>query len=304
MSDLPVSDLSPADPPEPGADVEVLIPARDEAVTIASVVRGMRRALPAARIVVYDDASTDATAFRAREAGAEVRRVSFAGKGAVVRAMFAAARAPIVLLCDGDGTYPCERAPALVAALRERALHMVTGARVAAPGAPPPWPPGHVLGNRLIAGALRLLLGVRSTDPLTGYRALTLAFARAFPARSYGFTVETELEICAVLAGARTGALPVAYAARPPGSRSKLRMVRDGAAIGAFIACAALAHRAPALALPLIALALCAALVWPELALPGVGFAGGAGAVAAVLEWRSRASRRALARALHPSAPR
>ena len=278
-----------------GADVEVLIPARDEAPTIASVVRGMRRALPRARVVVYDDASTDATALRAREAGAEVRRVSFAGKGAVLRAMFADARAPILVVCDGDATYPCECAPLLVGAVRERALHMVGAARTAPPAGPSPWPRGHVLGNRLIAVALRVLLGVRSADPLTGFRVLTRAFARAFPARSYGFTVETELEIYAVLAGARTAEIPVPYAPRPAGSHSKLRVVRDGLAIGVLIAWSSVVHRACALALPLVALAIGAALAWPALVPGALALAAAAAGAATVIEWRSRAARRALA---------
>src|SRR5471032_1063076 len=48
----------------------VLIPARNEAATIGQVVRGCRRA--GFSVTVIDDASSDATALLARQAGAEV----------------------------------------------------------------------------------------------------------------------------------------------------------------------------------------------------------------------------------------
>ncbi|MGB1527295.1 MAG: glycosyltransferase, partial [Miltoncostaeaceae bacterium] len=50
----------------------VVIPARDEEHAIGDVVAGARAALPAARVIVVDDASRDRTASRARANGAEV----------------------------------------------------------------------------------------------------------------------------------------------------------------------------------------------------------------------------------------
>src|SRR5688500_10527948 len=50
---------------------EVVIPARDEASTIAAVVRAAR-ASRASRVLVVDDHSSDDTAAIARDAGAEV----------------------------------------------------------------------------------------------------------------------------------------------------------------------------------------------------------------------------------------
>ncbi len=50
----------------------VLIPCLNEEAAIAQVVAEVREAVPQARILVVDNGSTDATAARAREAGAEV----------------------------------------------------------------------------------------------------------------------------------------------------------------------------------------------------------------------------------------
>src|SRR5437868_1471967 len=80
--------------------IAVLIPCRDEARTIEAVVGAFRRALPDALICVYDNGSDDATAERARAAGALVRDEPMRGKGNVVRRMFADIDAEIYVLVD------------------------------------------------------------------------------------------------------------------------------------------------------------------------------------------------------------
>src|SRR5579859_6791855 len=110
--------------------VAVLIPCYNEAAAIADVVTNFRAALPDAAIYVYDNNSTDNTVETAEQAGATVRREPLQGKGHVVRRMFADIEADIYLLVDGDGTYEAAAAPRLIAALVERQLDLVNGARV------------------------------------------------------------------------------------------------------------------------------------------------------------------------------
>src|SRR5947209_15946811 len=95
-------------------EVAVLVPCLNEEAAIATVVRGMRAALPGATVYVYDNGSTDATAERARAAGAVVRTEPMRGKGNVVRRMFADIDADVYVLVDGDGTYDAASAPGLV----------------------------------------------------------------------------------------------------------------------------------------------------------------------------------------------
>jgi len=90
---------------EPAAGTcAVLIPAFDEAERVGAVVRV---ALDAhlGPVLVIDDGSRDATAERARAAGAEVLRLPRnRGKGAAVAAGVAARSEPVLVLLDADLT--------------------------------------------------------------------------------------------------------------------------------------------------------------------------------------------------------
>ena len=94
--------------------VAVLVPCFNEEAAIATVVADFRKALPAAKIFVYDNNSRDRTAEVARAAGAEVRRERRQGKGHVVRRMFADVDADVYVLVDGDATYDAPSAPRMI----------------------------------------------------------------------------------------------------------------------------------------------------------------------------------------------
>lgn len=232
----------------PGLRLAVLIPCHDEAVAIAGVVAGFRAALPGAAIIVYDNNSADGTAAAARAAGALVRRETLQGKGHVIRRAFADEEADVYVLVDGDGTYDPARAPAMVRLLLAERLDMVTGTRIAAaPGANhgaihgaiqaphAAYRPGHVLGNRVLAGLVRHIFGARITDLLSGYRVFSRRFVKSFPALAAGFETETEFTVHALALCMPVGELDTAYAARPQGSVSKLNTWRDGLRILATI---------------------------------------------------------------------
>ena len=79
---------------EPEADpaparIAVAIPCYNEAAAIATVIAQFRAALPEARIVVFDNNSTDGTGEIARGLGVRVVPVPEQGKGHAVRAAFA-----------------------------------------------------------------------------------------------------------------------------------------------------------------------------------------------------------------------
>jgi glycosyltransferase involved in cell wall biosynthesis len=215
--------------------IAVAIPCFNERAAIGIVIAEFRAALPAAEIVVFDNNSTDGSGEVARELGARVSVVRAQGKGHTVRAAFAElSEFDVMVLSDGDGTYPAESAPLLVAAVLDGAADMAVGARQPAPGA------GAMtltrgLGNRLIRAAFWLLIGPGNSDLLSGYRAFSARFRATVGLRSTGFEIETELASEAVARGLRVLEIPVLYRPRIAGSQSKLRAFRDGLRILATI---------------------------------------------------------------------
>jgi glycosyltransferase involved in cell wall biosynthesis len=218
---------------EPEADpalarIAVAIPCYNEAAAIATVVEQFRAALPAARIVVFDNNSTDGTGEIARGLGVCVVDVPDQGKGYAVRAAFATlAEEDVIVLTDGDGTYPAECAPLLVAEVLNTHADMAVGARQPVAGA------GAMtltrgLGNHLIRAAFWLLIGPGNSDLLSGYRAFSKRYRREVQLRSSGFEIETELASEAVARRLRVVEIATPYHPRIAGTESKLKAVRDG----------------------------------------------------------------------------
>lgn len=208
--------------------VAVLIPCFNEESTVGKVVSDFRAALPGAEIYVYDNASTDATAERARAAGAIVRHESQRGKGKVVRAMFRDVEAACCILVDGDDTYPAEAAPEMVRLVLEEGADMVVGDRLSSTYYAENKRRFHGVGNTLVRFLVNRVFHGQVTDIMTGYRAFSFEFAKTFPVLSKGFEIETEMTIHALDKELHLESLPVKYRDRPSGSESKLDTVHDG----------------------------------------------------------------------------
>ena len=223
-----IEDLFPQSTLVRNRSIAVLLPCYNEETAIAGVVDGFQRALPGARIYVYDNNSTDGTYEAAVATGAIVRREALQGKGNVVRRMLADIDADIYILADGDATYDPTAAGALIESLVTRNLDMMVGTRNGGEGA---FPRGHRFGNQFFNYVTSHMFGTGFTDILSGYRVLSRRFAKSFPVTSSGFEIEAELSVHALDLKIATGELPLPYATRPPGSVSKLRTYRDGTRI-------------------------------------------------------------------------
>jgi glycosyltransferase involved in cell wall biosynthesis len=207
-------------------EIAVILPCFNEAAAIAEVVADFRRALPAARICVFDNNSTDNTIALAKSAGAEVMRVRAQGKGNVLRHAFALVDAELYVVADGDGTYDAAQAPALVELLETDGLDMVVGVRRDIEQ--DAFRSGHVFGNRLFNVMIGALFGHRTRDVFSGYRVLSRPFVRSFPALATGFEIETEMSLHAFCLQLPVAEVETNYRARPEGSASKLRTLQDG----------------------------------------------------------------------------
>lgn len=211
-------------PDRPRGDVWVVIPAHDEEATVGEVVArvprdALRRLGLGCRVLVVDDGSRDATAARAREAGADLvlRHPRRRGLGAAVRAGFACAYrhgAAAAVLIDADGEYPPERIPDLLRPILAGAADYVLGSRFLA--GRPRLHRGRYLGNRMFTALVSLLGGRALTDAQTGLRALSReALGDAEIAHDYNYAQVLTLNL--LRKGYRVAEVPVEYRPRRAG---------------------------------------------------------------------------------------
>ncbi|WP_369055980.1 glycosyltransferase [Kineococcus terrestris] len=204
-------------PPRPSRTVAVVVPAKDEEERVGETVRALRGLEVADLVVVVDDGSTDATAVRARDAGALVvahRRNR--GKAAAMRtgARAVAAREHAerrpgtgprpLLFVDADLAGSAARTEPLTGPVLAGEADMTIAVlpRQATPGG------GRGLVVGLARRGTRTAVGWSPQQPLSGMRCLTRgAFEAALPlARGWG--VETALTIDLVRAGFRVAEVP------------------------------------------------------------------------------------------------
>jgi glycosyltransferase involved in cell wall biosynthesis len=198
--------------PPAGRDLKstalVLIPARNEAATIAQVVRGCRSA--GFSVTVVDDASGDATARLAGQAGAEVLALSGPHHGKTAALHYALSRLPSaaewLFFLDGDGQHhPGD----LDRFWRLRSdADLIVGNRFPDAGRMP-FPRRWT--NRVMSAFLRRS-GI--VDSQCGFRLVRRAWLGSWLPAGHHFQFETEM---ALLAAARSGRIlnlpiPATYA--------------------------------------------------------------------------------------------
>jgi len=180
---------------EAGGRLVALIPAHDEAARIERVVRGATRHLP---VLVVDDGSGDDTAMVAEAAGAEVVRQSpNRGKGAALRAGFAAALAEgaeAVITLDGDGQHDPTEIPSFLGAYARRTLADVPTELIVGKRSFRRMPPVRRLANWLGTAVLSGALGRWIPDNQSGYRLIGRRLMAAMAdSRESGFAFEVEM---------------------------------------------------------------------------------------------------------------
>ncbi len=207
--------------------IAVAIPCYNEAVTIAKVVSDFKSALPQAAVYVVDNNSTDGSPEIARKAGAHVLRENRQGKGYVMQTILEQVKADVIVVVDGDDTYPAEEAHKLIAPIQNGEADMVVGTRLE--NAPKEtFEDLNRIGNHILSGILNFLFRTRFKDVLSGYRAFSRRFTAEIPILTGGFETEAELTVQALTHSLIIKEVPITYRSRPDGSQSKLRPFRDG----------------------------------------------------------------------------
>jgi glycosyltransferase involved in cell wall biosynthesis len=177
------------------ADLAVIVTARNEAERLGATLR----ALPEAQLWVADDASDDATAAVAEQAGARVvtapKRLGKGGAATLAAEALLREGDPVVLLADADLGGSARELQKLVDALDAADLAIATFAtRVGG-------------GFGIAVGASRLAIeratGRTMSAPLSGQRALRAGVLPQLLPFASGYGMETGMTIDALRAGLR-----------------------------------------------------------------------------------------------------
>jgi glycosyltransferase involved in cell wall biosynthesis len=202
--------------------ISVVIPAFNEADSIASVVERLRTAAAWREILVVDDGSSDETGAKAAAAGARVVRHPYnKGNGAAVKTGIREATGTFVLIIDADGQHQPSDALRLAAHLD--AYELVIGSRSSETQASAV----RRIGNATLNGIASYLTEQRIADLTSGFRAARreclVEFLHLLP---NGFSTPTTTTLAFIKAGYSVRFEPI-DAAQRVGS-SKIRLGSDG----------------------------------------------------------------------------
>lgn len=207
--------------------ISVIIPAHNEAPTIASIVRLTAAEVPGAEVVVVDDGSIDKTANVAANAGARVIRLDVnGGKGAALQRGIRESSGEILVFIDGDGQDSPAEIPLLIGAMSP-GVDLVLGSRFLGNFRPGAITRLNLAGTRFITWLVKLTFGSRVTDPLAGFRAVRRSILERFELKATGYDIEVDLLLRVLRAGGGVAEVPASRSARPFGT-SDLSSLWDG----------------------------------------------------------------------------
>ena len=184
----------------------MVIPAFQAAGTIDSVVARARAALPAARIVVVNDGSSDGSYSAVAET--VLAHEQNLGKGAALRDGIREALrsgASIIVTVDADGQHPPEEIPRLIRPIAETQADLVLGARRRNGG----MPVSRRFTNWLSASLATRIGGQRVLDAQTGFRAFTREVAERVQPAGNRYEYEADFLLDALRAGFRVTSVEV-----------------------------------------------------------------------------------------------
>jgi len=203
--------------------VTVVIPAKNEAENLKSLLPRLTKVMPKAEIIVVNDGSTDDTVAICKQNGVKFISHPYSmGNGASIKSGARAAEGDILVFMDGDGQHDPNDIPKLLDKINS-GYEMVVGARKVDTHASLLRRIGNSFYNKLAS----IMTGSKILDLTSGFRATRARHFRKFLyLLPNGFSYPTT----STMAFFRSG-LPVTYvpikAAKRTG-KSKINILKDG----------------------------------------------------------------------------
>jgi glycosyltransferase involved in cell wall biosynthesis len=200
--------------------VSVVVPCFNERETIEKIIAAVRASpLQDFEIIVVDDGSTDGSTTVLKEKIAPVvDRIIYqphnCGKGAALRAGFAAASGDVIIVQDADLEYDPADYPALLEPILSGEADAVFGSRFM--GSRPHrvlyfW---HMAGNKFLTLLSNMLTNLNLTDVETGYKAFRASVIKNLVLREDRFGFEVEIAAKLAKAHCRIYEVGISYSGR------------------------------------------------------------------------------------------
>jgi glycosyltransferase involved in cell wall biosynthesis len=198
------------------AQIAAVIPVLNEETAIGDVVTAML--VHASLVIVVDGGSHDATAQRAREAGATVIVEARRGYGRAHQTGLAGLPADvgIVVFVDGDGSDRIDLVPQLIAPLVSDEADFVHGTRIKGEREAGSLSLPQIVAGHLAGFLIRALYGVRYTD-MSPFRAIRREALDRLGMRDETFGWNLEMQMRAAAVGLRIVEVPVGQRRRRGG---------------------------------------------------------------------------------------
>ena len=190
--------------------ISVVIPTHNEAQAIGRVLGDLPSRL-VTEVIVVDSNSTDGTPDVARKMGAQVIQEFRRGYGRACLTGLANTQNPdIVVFLDGDYSDRPSELPILLAPIIQGRADITLGSRLGINNIPGALPWHQTFGNRLAAGLIRYLYGVKVSD-LGPFRAVRAEALRHLDLQELTYGWAVEMIVKGAIAGYRIVEVPVSY---------------------------------------------------------------------------------------------
>lgn len=206
--------------------LSIILPAKNESASLKVLLPELRDRYPHAQVIVVDDGSSDETLLACRAARIDVISHPYPkGNGAAIKTGARAAEGDILVFMDADGQHDPADISRLLDKLDE-GFNMVVGARS-----------GHNNqssfmrwgANQIYNWLAGWMVGHRVDDLTSGFRAVQTAKFREFlHLLPNGFSYPTTSTMAFFRAGYSVGFTAIKVSPRQNGSKSHIRLFRDG----------------------------------------------------------------------------